>query len=69
MNQNALICRVQGEDEPVSTYYYDVMRLCYKLNPEMTEEEKLIHLIRGLKSGVLERVLVLEPKNCEDHTQ
>ena len=66
MNQTALICRLQGLNEPVSTYYYDVMRLCFKMNPEMTEEEKLTHLMRGLKSGVLERVLVLEPKNCED---
>ena len=66
MNQSALITRMQGLDEPAATYYYDMMRLCRRQNPSMKEEEKLTHIMRGLKSGVLEKVLVLEPKDCTD---
>ena len=66
MTQTALICRHQGLGESVADYYYDIMRLCNKMNPNMTEGEKLTHVMRGLKSGMLEKVLVLEPKNCLD---
>ena len=66
INQSALICRLQGLNEPVATYHYDVLRLCYKMNPNMSEEDKLTHVMRGLKSGMLEKVLVLEPKDCSD---
>ena len=66
INQSALICRLQGLNEPVSGYYYDVLRLCNKMNPNMCEEDKLTHVMRGLKSGMLEKVLVLEPKDCND---
>ena len=32
----------------------------------MEEHEKLTHIMRGLKSNILEKVLVLEPKDCND---
>ena len=66
INQSALICRHQGLTEDVGTYYYDIMRLCHKMNPKMEEQEKLTHIMRGLRSGMLEKVLVLEPKDCTD---
>ena len=66
INQSALICRLQGLNEPVSSYVYDVLRLCHKMSPLMCEEDKLTHVMRGLRSGMLEKVLVLEPKDCQD---
>ena len=66
MNQSQLICRVQGLNEPIHQYYYDMMRLCHRVNPLMAESEKLTHIMRGLKSTILEKVLVLEPKDCKD---
>lgn len=66
INQSALICRYQGLDEPVTTYHFDVLRLCKKVNPKMSESEKLTHCMRGLKSSLLERVLLLEPENTTD---
>ena len=66
INQSALISRVQRLQEPVNSYHYDMLRLCRKINPNMSEEDKLTHVMRGLKSGLLEKVLVLEPKDCQD---
>ena len=66
MNQSQLICRVQGLSEPIHQYYYDMMQLCHRANPHMAESEKLTHIMRGIKSSILEKVLVLEPKNCKD---
>lgn len=66
INQSALICRHQGLQEPVGTYHYDMLRLCNKMNPKMDEIEKMTHIMRGLRSGLLEKVLVHEPKDCND---
>lgn len=66
ISQNLLTNRIQNMTEPAHQYYYDVLRLCNKVNPDMGEDEKITHLIRGLKSSILEKVLVLEPKDCKD---
>ena len=66
INQSALSCRLQAMDEPVAQYYYDMLRLCQKMNPRMDDMEKMTHIMRGLKPGMLEKVLVLEPKDCLD---
>ena len=36
------------------------------MNPQMSDQEKMTNVMKGLRSQMLERVLVLEPKNCED---
>ncbi|CAF1648105.1 unnamed protein product, partial [Didymodactylos carnosus] len=41
--------RRQGLNEPVQSYYFDVLGLCTKLDHRMGEEQKLLHLQRGLK--------------------
>ncbi|XP_054167305.1 putative uncharacterized protein DDB_G0282499 [Oppia nitens] len=64
--QLKLITRYQQLNESVSNYYYDIIRLCEKLNPLMDEQEKLTHIMRGLRSGMLEKVVIFEPKDCID---
>ena len=66
INQNLLTYRYQGLTEPVHKYFYDIVRLCNRVNPSMSEEEKITHILRGLKSSILEKALILEPKNCKD---
>lgn len=51
--------RFQGVDEPVMTYCYNVVYLCSKLDPDMPEQTKVRHLLRGLKPSLLEKVYPL----------
>ena len=51
-----LSARFQRIDEPVSEYFCDVIYLCSKVDPNMTDEMKIEHLLRGLKPLLLDRV-------------
>lgn len=51
-----LSARIQRIDEPVSEYFCDVIYLCSKIDPNMTDEMKIEHLLRGLKPLLLDRV-------------
>ena len=42
-------------EESTKEYYYDVMNLCRKVDPRMTDATKLYYLYRGLHPRVLER--------------
>ena len=48
--------RFQGLEEPVMTYCYNVIYLCSKLDPNMQEQVKVNHILRGLKPTLLDRV-------------
>lgn len=48
--------RFQGVEEPVMTYCYNVIYLCSKLDPNMPEQAKVNHILRGLKPALLDRV-------------
>lgn len=58
--------RRQALSESVQTYYYDVMRLCTRLNPEMPPNERLLHLLRGLKPSLAHTIIMLNPKDCSE---
>lgn len=40
--------RHQGSAEPFTAYMADVLQACRKINPDMTEAEKIRHLLKGL---------------------
>ncbi|CAF4584237.1 unnamed protein product [Didymodactylos carnosus] len=61
-----LMNRHQGLNESVPSYYYDVLSLCTRFNPEMTEKEKVLHLLRGLKPSLLQAVLMFDPSTCDN---
>ncbi|CAF4614855.1 unnamed protein product, partial [Didymodactylos carnosus] len=59
-----LINRRQGNSESVQTYYYDVLSLCTRFNPDMQDEEKMVYLLRGLKPSIQQHVIINNPKQC-----
>ncbi|CAF1372994.1 unnamed protein product [Didymodactylos carnosus] len=61
-----LMNRHQGLNESVPSYYYDVLSLCTRFNPETTEKEKVLHLLRGLKPSLLQAVLMFDPSTCNN---
>ncbi|CAF4826191.1 unnamed protein product, partial [Rotaria sp. Silwood2] len=61
-----LLNRHQGNNELVQSYYYDILALCARLNPDMTEDEQILHLLRGLKPSIQQHVLMSDPKKCKD---
>jgi hypothetical protein len=58
--------RRQALNESVQAYYYDVMRLCTRLNPEMPSNERLLHLLRGLKPSLAHTIIMLNPSDCSE---
>jgi hypothetical protein len=61
-----LMNRRQGNNESVQSYYYDILALCARLNPEMQEEEKILYLLRGLRPSMQQHVIMSDPKKCKD---
>lgn len=61
-----IINRRQRLDETAQSYSFDILALCSKLNPEMPESEKILHLLRGLKPTLLQRVMMYDPSTCEE---
>ncbi|KZS19597.1 Uncharacterized protein APZ42_013914 [Daphnia magna] len=68
-NEAKLRERKQGMEERTIEYYYDVLDLCRRVNPNMGEAVKLGHLWRGLKPSVLEKLWSLKPGTCEEFLQ
>ncbi len=62
--ENKLRNRRQGQEEPASDYYYDVMDLCRSVDATMPESIKLGHLFRGLKPALAEKIWIRRPPNC-----
>jgi len=61
-----IVDRRQRLDEAVQSYYYDILSLCSKLNRDMLENEKILHLLRGLKPSILQHFMMYDPKTCKD---
>lgn len=51
--------RFQQTDEPVMTYCYNVVYLCSKLDPNMPEQTKVRHLLRGLNPSLMKKIYPL----------
>lgn len=61
-----LTSRRQGLDESVQAYYYDVLDLCHRFNPNMEEDEKVVHILRGLKPSIQQHMAVNDCRTCQD---
>jgi hypothetical protein len=61
-----LMNRKQGVNELVQSYFYDILALCSKLNPQMNEAEKLLHLLRGLKPSLAQNIIMFNPKTIQE---
>ncbi len=56
----------QERDESATTYYYEVMSLCRKVDPNMAELTKLNYLYKGLNRALLRQIYPLQPVSCND---
>ncbi|KZS10261.1 Uncharacterized protein APZ42_025315 [Daphnia magna] len=54
--------RNQGIEESGIEYFYDVIDLCRKVDPRMTEKAKVDYLFRGLKPTLLDKIWIVSPK-------
>ncbi|KZS06649.1 Uncharacterized protein APZ42_029823 [Daphnia magna] len=53
--------RKQGINEYGIEYFYDVIDLCRRVDPGMSEEAKVDYLFRGLKPTLVEKIWVASP--------
>ena len=58
--------RRQGPAESVQSYYFDFMRLCTRLNHNMPADERLLHLMRGLKPSLAQTIIMFNPRDCSE---
>ena len=58
--EQKLMKRAQGLDEPLLSYYFDLFELCRNFDPAMSEERKVGHLLNGLKPTLAERIVPYE---------
>lgn len=64
--------RMMKLNENMTEYFFDKQRLCLQYNSEMSEEEQVSHIMRGLTPMLLDRVYHLQPKDTSqlfDHLQ
>lgn len=61
--------RTQLPSESPEQYHYDVLQLCARLDPAMKEEERLRHLLRGLRADTLEKMILANPTSCAEFLQ
>ncbi|RWS21712.1 hypothetical protein B4U80_11786, partial [Leptotrombidium deliense] len=58
--------RQQKEHEKATEFCRETLRLCSQTNPNMTEEEKIEHLMRGIKPDLRERIFLMSPTDSND---
>ena len=58
--EQKLMKRAQGLDEPLLSYYFNILELCQNVDPAMPEERKVGHLLNGLKPTLAEKIIPYE---------
>ena len=66
LNHSALINRRQRIGESFHDYYIDMVNLCRKVNPLMSEQDKFMYITNNMRSTLIERVMILQPKSCKE---
>ncbi|KZS21181.1 Uncharacterized protein APZ42_011952 [Daphnia magna] len=61
--------RKQGIEESTIEYFYDILDLYRRVEPNMTKATKLAHLWKGLKPSLLEKLWSLKPNSCDEFLQ
>jgi hypothetical protein len=54
--ESLLRARKQKPDEPVMSYCYDMINLCSRVDPGMTEERKLQFIFQNMEPALMQRV-------------
>ena len=50
--------RIQAEDEDLLAFYFGVLDLCKKVDPDMPEVNKVDHLLRGVKRSLAKELIL-----------
>ena len=58
--------RTQGLEEPLLSYYFDILETCQNIDPAMPEERKVGHLLNGLKPTLAEKIIPYEVTTCKE---
>ncbi|UYV70058.1 hypothetical protein LAZ67_7001647 [Cordylochernes scorpioides] len=66
--ESALKVRGQKPDESIEFYIQDVLNLCRQLNPNMSEEDRVGHLMKGVADDIYRILLTIEVTTNVDFT-
>ncbi|UYV79051.1 K02A2.6-like [Cordylochernes scorpioides] len=66
--ESALKVRAQKPDESIEFYIQDVLNLCRQLNPNMSEEDRVGHLMKGVADDIYRILLTIEVATTVDFT-
>ncbi|RWS24175.1 hypothetical protein B4U80_13260, partial [Leptotrombidium deliense] len=58
--------RTQRENETAIDYCRDVIRLCLSYNSQMSEIEKVAHLMRGISATLRDKLILMQPKTSSE---
>lgn len=64
--EEQLKCRAQKPGESTQSYIQSVLGLCHEANPNMTEAEKVSHLMKGVAEDVYQALVIKEITNTAD---
>ncbi|UYV84117.1 hypothetical protein LAZ67_X001223 [Cordylochernes scorpioides] len=67
--ESSLKVRAQKPDESVKLYIQDVLNLCRQLNPNMSEEDRVGHLMKGVAENIYRALLAIEVTTTGEFTQ
>ncbi|UYV81558.1 K02A2.6-like, partial [Cordylochernes scorpioides] len=67
--ESSLKVRAQKPDESVELYIQDVLNLCRQLNPNMSEEDRVGHLMKGVAENIYWALLAIEVTTTGEFTQ
>lgn len=58
--------RVQGHDETYTSYIEDIICLCNKVKPDMSDTEKIKHILKGVREDAFQLLVVKAPNTITD---
>lgn len=66
--EQRLLRHAQQQGETFTSYIEDVINLCKRLNPSMTEQEKVKHILRGIDDDAFQMLLAKDPRTVSEQT-
>ena len=64
--EEKLNARIQAEDEELLGFYFAVLNLCNKVDPDMPEVKKVDHLLRCVKRKLGKELMPYEVETCDE---
>jgi hypothetical protein len=64
--QKELEVRAQKPGEGTQSYIQSVLGLCHEVNPNMSEDDKVSHLMKGVAEDIYQALLTKEVKSTQD---